>query len=82
MSYGNMTLGELRKIINGLDDSVTLVVVPDDRDFRSWEPNTRPETSEKDSGTSERFKVRFVGNVYTAGDEDFTGDQFLVICIG
>jgi hypothetical protein len=89
MPYGEMTVGDLRKAIFDLDDSVTLVINPDAEDFQSQEPYRL-----RDSVTGEvvrvpgkpakvwNYNTRFVQNIYTANDDRLDNNQILIICIG
>lgn len=87
MPYGEMTVGDLRKAIEGLDDKVTLVIYPDAEDFQSCEPSKRREGTEiiRIPGKPAKvwnYNTRFVQNIYTANDDRLDHSQILNIVIG
>lgn len=87
MAYGEMTVGDLRKVIEGLEDDVTLVIYPDPEDFQSCEPSRRRVNGEIVILPGKPAKVwnyntRFVQNIHTAHDDRLTKSQVLTIVIG
>lgn len=81
MPFGKMTVGDLRKKISDLDDSVTLVIYPDAEDFMSCEPYTRIKIPGKPAKVW-NYNTRFVSNIYTANDDRLDNSQILNIVIG
>lgn len=87
MPYGEMTVGDLRNILQGLDDKTTLVIMPDDEDFGSCEPSRRRVGAEivRIPGKPAKvwnYNTRFVRNIHQANDDRLDHSGILVIVIG
>ena len=88
MPYGEMTVGDLRKAIDGLEDSVTLVIQPDAEDFTSCEPARHRQPGGEVIRTPGKpakvwnYNTRFVQNIHTANDDRLDNSHILVVVIG
>jgi len=88
MAYGEITVGDLRKAIEGMDDhSVVLVKRHDESAFLSCELYSTTERGVRVTvpGRPARvwnYNTRVIHNAYTANDDRFNISQILLLEIG
>lgn len=87
MPYNHMTVGDMRKAIEGMSDDCPLLLKPYDDDFSSCEASRRRVGNEviRLAGKPARtwnYNTREVHNMYRANDDRYTQNSVLIIEIG
>lgn len=75
MAYGQLTVGDLRRAVEGLEDADIVLVIPHLwTDVKNFGTDKRPDYAYP----WDQYQTRFVQNAYRANDDRYSGPCLLI----